>query len=315
MDKRFDVAVAGELNVDVILNQVAGLPEIGKEILSRQMNVTLGSSAAIFASNLSTLGMNVAFAGKLGRDIFGDMVLSSLKAKGVNTDHIISDMDSRTGITIVLNYGEQRANVTYPGAMQEFGLEDIDGSLFLQARHLHVSSIFMQDRLKKDIVALFKKAKTAGLTTSLDPQWDPSEKWDLPLRELLPYVDLFMPNAAELQALTLSRQLNEALYHIRTFANAVVVKNGHEGAYLWDGREMIHHPAFLHSGIADCIGAGDSFNAGFIHHHLLQRPLQECLAFGCLMGAVNTTAPGGTGAFESRESVRSISLSHFNYSF
>jgi sugar/nucleoside kinase (ribokinase family) len=76
--KDFDVSVIGELNIDFILNQIDSFPAIGKEILSRQMNVTLGSSSAIFASNLSCLDTRVAFIGKIGQDAFGDLVLMQL---------------------------------------------------------------------------------------------------------------------------------------------------------------------------------------------------------------------------------------------
>jgi sugar/nucleoside kinase (ribokinase family) len=78
MRKQFDVVVIGELNVDLILNQIGKFPEIGKEMLAGHMTLTLGSSSAIFASNLSTLGSKVTFAGKLGHDNFGDHIVNWL---------------------------------------------------------------------------------------------------------------------------------------------------------------------------------------------------------------------------------------------
>ncbi len=99
MEKRFDVLVVGELNVDLILNQVDQFPEIGKETLAGHMTLTLGSSSAIFASNLSTLGTRVAFAGKLGHDNFGDHIIASLKSRGVDTEYIIRSVKHSTGAT------------------------------------------------------------------------------------------------------------------------------------------------------------------------------------------------------------------------
>jgi sugar/nucleoside kinase (ribokinase family) len=89
MIKQYDVVVVGELNVDLILNQIDKFPEMGKETLANHMTLTLGSSSAIFASNLSTLGSRVAFVGKLGHDNFGDHIIGALKSRGVDTDHII----------------------------------------------------------------------------------------------------------------------------------------------------------------------------------------------------------------------------------
>src|SRR5688572_9922839 len=105
-NKLYDVMVAGELNVDIILNDLNQFPQIGKEILADQMTLTLGSSSAIFASNLSVLGTNVTFAGMLARDLFGDLVVSSLRAKGVNTDHIVYTREKSTGATIALSFQE-----------------------------------------------------------------------------------------------------------------------------------------------------------------------------------------------------------------
>jgi sugar/nucleoside kinase (ribokinase family) len=313
MQKKFDVLVVGELNVDLILNQIEKFPEMGKETLANQMNLTLGSSSAIFASNLSTLGTSVAFAGKLGHDNFGDHILSSLKARGVDTQYILRSVKHSTGATMVLNFGEDRAMVTYQGAMKYLSIADIPTYAMLASRHLHMSSIFLQSGMVNDLVTLFRKAKESGLTTSIDPQWDPAEKWDVQLRELLPYVDVFMPNNKELCALTRTESLHAALESVKSYCGILVVKNGSQGAYLWDGSELIHQTPFLNREVVDSIGAGDSFDSGFIHKFLQKKPLRECLEFGALTGAINTTRPGGTNAFENLSLVKTIAQSSFNY--
>ena len=144
MAKQFDVIVVGELNVDLILNDIESFPEMGKEKIAGRMNLTLGSSSAIFASNLSSLGAKVAFLGKIGKDSFADLVLSSLEQKRVDTSMIIQDPDLATGATIVLNYGEVRAMVTHPGAMDFLGLDDITDELLERGAHLHFSSCFFR---------------------------------------------------------------------------------------------------------------------------------------------------------------------------
>jgi sugar/nucleoside kinase (ribokinase family) len=313
VEKPFDVLVVGELNVDLILNGISKYPEIGKEVLASHMNLTLGSSSAIFASNLSTLGTKVAFAGMLGQDNFGDHVVASLEARGVDTQYIIRSVKHRTGATMVLNFGEDRAMVTYPGAMNHFTITDVADEAIHRARHLHLSSVFLLPALMPDITALFKKAKSLGLTTSIDPQWDPAEKWDVPFEELLPYVDVFMPNLTELYALTQAASLQQGIDTLKPSGRIIIVKNGSDGACLWDGRELIQQPPFLNRMVVDSIGAGDSFDAGFIHKYIQQKPLRECLEFGALAGAINTTRSGGTSAFESLSLVQTIARSTFNY--
>jgi sugar/nucleoside kinase (ribokinase family) len=312
-EKQFDVIVVGELNVDIILNDIAQFPAIGKEILANEMAVTLGSSSAIFASNLSSLGSRVAFIGKIGKDSFADLVFNSLQNKLVDTSRVMKSDALCTGATLVLNFGQDRAMVTYQGAMNDLRLEDIDFNFLAQARHMHLSSCFIQPGIRKDLPELFRKVKELGLTTSLDTQWDPEEKWELSLEKLLPNVDVFMPNAQEFQFMTRAASMAEGIKKISSFSNTLVIKDGIRGSWAWNGSEVIHQPVFLNSQVVDCIGAGDSFNAGFIRQFTLQSPLSKCLEFGSLTGAINTTRAGGTAAFESPEIIRSIALETFKY--
>ena len=208
--EKFDVLVVGELNVDIILNQIDGFPEVGKEKLARTMVTTLGSSSAIFASNLSSLGAKVAFLGKIGADTNGDLILSQLQKQGVHTDFILRSTEVDTGATLVLNYDEDRAMITYPGAMEQLTLDDIPEEVLTQARHLHFSSYFLQPGLRPEVGTLFQRAKALGLTTSLDPQWDPEEQWKFDTAGILPHVDVFLPNEKELLYLTGTSTMDEA---------------------------------------------------------------------------------------------------------
>jgi sugar/nucleoside kinase (ribokinase family) len=313
-ESKVDVVVIGELNVDIILNGIDSLPQVGKEILADSMQVTLGSSSAIFASNLSALGVKVAFIGKIGHDNFARVVLDSLGDKGVDTDHIIISKSLKTGATIVLVYDQDRANITYPGAMYDLSLEDIDFKFLTTARHMHFATCFMQPGIKPDLHVLFRKSKEAGLTTSLDAQWDPEEKWDLPLEKLLPYVDIFLPNMQEFKFLTNCSSIQDGIRKIKDFSRLVIIKNGSDGAYAWDGNEIIHQPAFVNERVVDTVGAGDSFDAGFIREYINKGSLIKCLQTGALAGAVNTTAAGGTAAFRNIEMIRKIARERFNFS-
>jgi sugar/nucleoside kinase (ribokinase family) len=311
--KTYDVVVIGELNVDIILNNIEGFPSVGKEIIANSISVTLGSSSAIFASNLSSLGMNVAFIGKVGEDNFSEVILSALQKKNVDTNHIIKSAIHSTGATIVLNYDQDRAMITYPGAMNELCLEDIKSETLSAAGHMHFSSCFLQPGIRPDLVALFRKAKELGLTTSFDAQWDPEEKWDIPLEKLLPWVDVFLPNIQEFKFLAKCSTIEEGIDKLRDFANYIIIKNGSEGAIAWDGKSLVTQPAFKNDHIIDCIGAGDSFNAGFIREFINKKPMGKCLETAVLTGALNTTRAGGTGAFENFEMIREIAQEKFKY--
>ena len=314
--EQFDIAAIGELNVDIILNGIESEPEIGKEKFAKEMTVTLGSSTAIFAANAAAIGSKVCFVGMVGKDSFGSLVASSLEAKGVDTGYLIYG-DTPTGATICMNYGEDRANLTYQGAMDVMGFGDIAPEVFSRTKHIHLSSLFMQSALLRDIHKVLDAAAAKGVTVSLDTQWDPVETWALDYKSVLPKVTVFLPNEKELQALTGTSSLEDAVAAVLPFlGRAMVVKCGSRGSLLVhkDGRRNFL-PAFLNREVVDAIGAGDSFNSGFVSAFVKGLPLEECQRCGNLTGAVNTTAAGGTGAFVSKEAVRKVCLEKFGQEF
>ncbi len=312
-NKIYDALVVGELNVDLILNSIDSFPEMGKEKLAKSMNLTLGSSSAILASNLSSLGAKVSFAGKIGFDQFGVLVNDSLVNKGVNTDYLIRSKEWNTGATIVLNFDEDRAMVTYPGAMEHLTINDIPDEAFYLSKHLHFSSYFLQPGMQPGITDLFKKAKELGLTTSLDIQWDPNEKWDFDYQKVLPFVDVFFPNEQELLFLTKEKSIDNAVKKIISFANHIAVKLGSKGSLLVTNGKTVFKESYLNKNVVDAIGAGDSFNAGFIFKFINGFSLEECQEFGNLMGAINTTAAGGTTAFTNYNEIINIAKEKFGY--
>ena len=311
--KQYDVIVVGEVNVDLIMNQLQSLPEIGKEKLSGNMNLTLGSSAAILANNLSALGAKVAFVGKAGKDFFGKFCKEELERSKVDTSMLLMTEEFQTGATVVLNFGVDRANVTFLGAMVSLKPEDITEEMISRARHLHFSSYFLQPAFKNKIHTLFKRAKYAGLTTSLDVQWDPQELWEFDYEKILPDVDIFLPNEIELLNLAKKKTVEEALALVGKYGNVIVVKKGKNGSVLFYKDQLIEGKPFLNNQVVDAIGAGDSFNAGFIFKFLKNNPAEKCQVFANLIGAVSTTAAGGTGAFINYQEVVKIAKEKFAY--
>lgn len=306
------ILVIGELNIDLIFNQIQGFPVIGEEILAEDLNLTLGSSSAIFACNIATLGINTSFCGMLGKDSFGKFILTEFSKKGVNTDAVIESDREKTGMTLVLNYSEDRANITYCGAMERMTIKDVPFSTFYQFHHLHFSSFFLQKGIQKDIPYVFKKAKEVGLTTSLDLQWDPANEWNFPLADCLPYVDVFFLNKAEILSLSGKNTLDEAMIDIGKHAKLIVVKLGREGSVAYEDQQAIFSKPFLHQHFVDAIGAGDSFNAGFIANYLKDASLTESMEFANLCGSISTTSFGGTSAFEDMQAFNRKAKELFN---
>ena len=174
MSAELDVLVAGELNPDAIVAAGAVQPRFGQvETLVDDGVLTVGSSGAIFACGAARLGLATAYAGLVGDDAGGRFMLDELRRRGVDVAACRVEPGQRTGLTVVLAAAEDRAILTFPGAMSALRGEDVGDELLRRARHLHVSSPHLQPRLREGLAALFGRARAAGLSTSLDPGWDP----------------------------------------------------------------------------------------------------------------------------------------------
>jgi len=302
---RLDVVAVGELNPDLILDGMAGPPRLGREILAGRCTFTLGSSTALCCANLAALGLSVGIVGKVGADPFGEFVLRSLAERGIDASRVIRDPSVRTGITVSLAYPEDRAMVTFPGAMASLAAVEVDPEYIASARHLHVSSPFLQRGLQPGLPEVFRSAKAGGLTTSLDPGWDPTEAWDAGLEALYGRLDILFVNRAEACALGRDRDWRDAAGRLATRVSLLVVKGGAEGSHVVQGENWKDCAGFPVEAV-DPTGAGDAFNAGFLFGFLTGLPLAECAVWGNACGALTVAQPGGSGAFASRAEVEAF---------
>lgn len=298
---RFDVTLAGELNLDLILY---GLPDElprESELLANGMMLTLGSSSAIVAHNLAALGNQVGFMARIGDDQLGKIALDRLRAGGVDVSKVRTvPGDIKTGLTVILQRPAWRNILTYAGTISELKLEDLDFKYLADSRHFHLSSFYLQRGLQTGVVELFKKLKAAGLTISLDTNDDPDARWGGGLMEVLRHVDVFLPNEREARKIAGTEDLETAVTRLAEKVPLLVVKLGRDGALAQRDKERCVSPA-LRVEAVDPVGAGDSFNAGFLSQYVRGADLASCLAWGNLAGALSTTRPGGTEAFREKD--------------
>ncbi len=298
---RFDVTIAGELNLDLILY---GLPDElppERELLADRMTLTLGSSSAIVAHNLAALGARVGFQSRIGNDPLGQIALDRLAESGVDTSRVHrGDSEMKTGLTVILPRKGWRNILTYPGTIADLTLSNFDFEYLADSRHFHLSSFYLQKKLQPQVGELFRKLKAAGLTTSLDTNDDPDNLWKGGIHDVLHYVDVFLPNAREACGVAGTTDLEPAVKRLVEIVPTVVVKLGPEGALAQRGAERFVRPA-LKIDVVDPVGAGDSFDAGFLLRYLRGADLAACLEGGNLAAALSTTRPGGTEAFRDRK--------------
>jgi sugar/nucleoside kinase (ribokinase family) len=298
---QFDITIAGELNLDLILY---GLPDElppERELLADRMVLTLGGSSAILAHNLAALGSRVGFQSRIGDDDLGAGALATLQQIGVDSSRVRRVPGAvKTGLTVILQRQAWRNMVTYSGTIEQLVWDDLDFDYLSNARHFHLSSFYLQRGLRPRVPELFRKMKEAGLTTSLDTNDDPDDTWQGGLHETLRYVDVFLPNEREAPKAAGVHDLEAAIKKLAALVPLVVVKLGPEGSLAQRGAERFRSPAFRVNAF-DAVGAGDSFDAGFLHLYVRGAEITECLRAGNLAGAFSTTRSGGAEAFRDPE--------------
>jgi sugar/nucleoside kinase (ribokinase family) len=292
--KPYDVITFGDLCVDLIITGADVTPQFGQvEKLVENYTLEMGGSCSIFACQAARLGLRTAILGRVGPDSFGQLMLDRMNEAGVDTRYVTVDPNLKTGLGIALCPPGDRAILTYMGTVNVLQPGDVSDALLASARHLHHGSYYLHTGLRPGIPDIFRRAKALGLSISLDTNWDPDEKWDGVLDELLPLTDVFFPNDQE--ALHISRRngLDEAAQaFLEQGVRVVALKAGAKGARIYTPSEQLERPVIPVSG-GDSIGAGDSFDAGFLAGWLRGLPLERCLEIGMACGRSVASKIGG----------------------
>lgn len=290
-----DLLVVGDCNPDLVLRGGDVEPAFGQvERLVDEAELTIGGSGSITACGAARLGLATGLASIVGNDALGRFMLESLTERGVDVSGVVELEGARTGITVVLVRGSDRAMLTAPGTIRALTPDLVDRGVLRAARHVHVSSYFLQDGLRPGLAGLLREARQAGASTSVDPNWDPAEQWDGGLLDLLGETTILFANAEEARRIAKTGDVEEAARALsRDGTVLVVVKLGAAGALAVEGSRVVRSPAVAVEEI-DSVGAGDSFAAGFLAGHLEGRGLEETLRLATVCGALSMRAAGGT---------------------
>lgn len=302
-----DLLVIGDANPDILVAGAPEVPPFGQaETLVDSGTLALGGSAAIVAHGAARLGLATALVAMVGRDAAGDFMLDTLSAAGVDISGCVRHDTLPTALTVCLNRPDgDRAILTAPGCLPAFGPEHLRPA---RARHVHSASYFLQPRLGPALPGFFEAARAAGSTTSLDTNDDPSGRWRL-APGLLEACDFVLPNEAEALALSGAAEVPGALAFLAARGATPVVKCGGRGAVT----PTVSAVPPAAGPLVDTVGAGDSFDAGFLAGWLATGDLGHALALGCACGSLSTRGIGGTStqatAAEAAELAHAVKVS------
>jgi sugar/nucleoside kinase (ribokinase family) len=290
-DATFDVLAVGDVNPDLLVTGDV-TPRFGQAEQDVDAHLTLGGSAGIFAAGAARLGLHTAIAATVGDDDLGRATRAMLVARDVDVSLIGVDPDRPTGLSINLQRDGDRAILTDRGAIVALEVEPLLERAGAGVRHVHMASVFLVPALPRDGAALLRAARLGGATTSVDTNFDPSERFEAPgwLRE----ADVLTPNETEALALA-GRGDGDVLAAARSLAAGgalVVVKRGAAGALAVHGDEIVEATAPAATG-PDAIGAGDAFDAGLVWAFLDDLPLRDAVRIACACGTLSLRAAGG----------------------
>ena len=303
-DRKYDVVTFGDLCVDLILSADDVTPQFGQtEKIVDDYVVEMGGSCSLFACQASKLGLRVGILGRVGDDAFGHLVLSRLQDAGVDTSAEVVDPMLKTGLGVALCRGDDRAILTYLGSINALRPADVADAYLASARHLHYGSYFLHNRLLAHAPEIARRARSLGVSVSLDTNWDPQELWNSTLREILPLVDILMPNETEACLISGKGDGESAARALHRYGVPIVaLKLGAAGAKVYTGEDTIACTVARTEG-GDSVGAGDSFDAGFLAGWLRGLPMDQCLEIACECGRLVASAAGGLAGQPSWEDV------------
>jgi len=294
------VLVVGDANVDLVLRGDV-VPRFGQaEQLLDSADLTLGSSAGIVAHGLARLGIPTALAATVGDDEFGRLTRGWLSAAGVDISPLGVHPTLPTGLSVILSASADRSILTLLGSIPTLTGDAVLAAV-RGASHVHFASYFLLPELSGQLPIVLQSLRARGITTSLDTNWDPAEKW-VGLAAVLPLVDVLLPNLEELRAIAgslgvLGGSDDDLARRLAGLGPRVVVKAGRAGGWSVTADSPIVRAAGLVLDARDTTGAGDSFDAGYLA--AMASGVQseaERLRWATVAGSLSTRAAGGTPA-------------------
>jgi sugar/nucleoside kinase (ribokinase family) len=294
--KKYDVVNVADIFADVVITGHEK-PSFGQvETLAESYEIELGGSGPIFASQFAKLGGKVAVITVVGNDLMGSYIRKRMEATGIDTSYVRTSALNKTPLGLNISIDGDRSMLTVLGTLSEITPELVDQVELDQVRHWHIAGYFLLPSLFPFWPSFLKKLRNKGITSSLDTNWSPSGNWEQVL-EILPLVDLFLPNEQEAMSITGTSNYHEAGRILAGRTGMVVVKRGGEGASVFAGEREFSSTVKEHwqgdVAVVDTTGAGDSFDGGIVFEWLREAGPSRCLRTGIICGTSNVTGVGG----------------------
>ena len=287
----------------------------GDLLKGRDVSVSFscGGACANSAAALGRLGVDVSFAGKAGKDLYGLAMKKELEERNVDTRYFSIDENLvSTQILVVLNENNERYPFLMPkenpSYLQIFP-EELDKIDLSDTEYILTNGMMLfQQPAANSICSFLKKAHQKGIRILLDINYrietiHQDNSYLLKVIQLSDYLlgsieDDFLP-------LTNEKDIKEAARKLIA-SNKVIIARNREGSTVYTSAEEYFCPSY-EVPVADTIGAGDAFNAGFIYGLTKGMDLETCNRHGCASAAICVSGKGARHTPDKEELLHFIS--------
>jgi sugar/nucleoside kinase (ribokinase family) len=298
-----EVLCAGIVVADHVCTPIDHVPAAGELVMAEKMLLTIGGCAANAAVDLVKMGVRVAVVGRVGGDIFGRIVADLLRESGVDASLLKVSPANETSQTLIVNVkGQDRRFVHTFGANADFTAADLPLQLLPRVKVLYLGGYLLTPSVRQEeLVPVFQAAQRAGVKTVLDVALPGPGEYLSRLEQLLPHVDVFLPNHDEAAMLSGVRDpFQQADFFLARGAKTAVVTMGGDGAVLVQPGLRLKAGVFSMP-FVDGSGGGDAFDAGYIYGLLRGLDAKDCLQVASALGASCVRAIGTTPGVFTRD--------------
>ncbi len=309
-----DVVALGELLIDFTNN---GISEQGNTLFEANP----GGAPCNVLAMLSKLGHKTAFIGKVGDDIFGHNLKTTLEEVNIDSSNLSFDQESRTTLAFVQ---------TLPGGERDFSFyrnqgadimlseDEIDKNLLQRSKIFHFGTLSMtHEKVRQATKKAIVIAKRAGAILSFDPNlrpalWTSLEEAYKQTAYGLEQCDVLKISGNEIQWFTGFHDYGEGIQYLKEKYNIplILLSIGKEGSRAYWKDYCVEVPAFIQKNTIETTGAGDTFLGSCLHFileygldNLTREVVKEMLKFSNMAAAIITTRKGALRVMPSYEEV------------
>ncbi len=262
------VVVVGNVDVDIIAGPIDDWPEWGTEIGVDTVDMRIGGQAANTAVVLADLGVPVDIVTVAGNDLFGKALEQRFVEMGISVEGL-DLIEGKTPHTVAVTHtNSERSFLSDESVMRFMDVDFVSSKLSkVKGAHILFCGINVLRGLRRGDLKTLLESLHNDNVIYLDPGWPPDgwKSFRPQIRSLLNSLDWFLPNEAELIAVTQKSSISSAVESFqRDFASSAMVKMGSEGSLMISRENSKEYSTERSENVVDTIGAGDSFNAGFI---------------------------------------------------